>query len=69
MKSYKTEITLHAPEKSESDSCRERIFNLIEELQKAKEVTNDKTQLQNTRDYQIHHIKYLANRLLWETNG
>lgn len=68
-KDYKAEIILFGPNKEESNNCRERIWNLIEELIKAKKIARDESEPQNKRDFQIHHIHYLANRLLNETGG
>ena len=68
-KNYKTEITLYSPEENESEDCRERIFVLIDKMVEAKRITQDKNELQSKRDCAIYEIKYLAKRLLWETNA
>lgn len=69
MKNYKAEILLSAPEIGESDNCRDRIFSLIDELGECKKLIQDIKQLQITREYCMHKIRFIASRLLWELNA
>lgn len=65
-KSYKTEILLPAPELSESDICRERIFDLIDLAVKYKEKANNDKLKETIRDNAIHELRFIVKRLLWE---
>lgn len=69
-KDIKENITLLAPTKPEEEiSCQERIHKLAEEIKIASDKNKNKELPQNYRDYQIHELKYLAKRLLWELGG
>lgn len=66
MRNYRDQVLLLAPELTESDNRRDRIFALIDKAAQAKETAQNTTALQSKRDSAIHEIKYIAQRLLWE---
>ena len=67
-KNFKAEVVLHAPEENESDNCRERIFALVDRAVDAKNTALNESENQNKRDSAIHELKFIAKRILWETN-
>lgn len=66
MRNYRDQVLLLAPELTESDNRRDRIFALIDKAVQAKETAQNTAMLQSKRDCAIHEIKYIAQRLLWE---